>query len=424
MRRRSRSVIVWIVIATILSVAPLMAQTVQPQPAPPAAAAPATQTQAPPTSEPRLELYGYVMTDFGYDIDQINPDWFDVMRPTKLPAFKYEFGRNGRTFTGVRQTRNGVKGYQPTKYGELKTTFEWELFGVGPDAGQTTFRLRHAYGELGHFGAGQTWSPFMDPDVFPNSLEYWGPNGMVFFRNVQVRWMPLQGDTSMTFALERSGSTQDPGLLSDRVELQNVRGRFQFPDVSGDIKTGGGWGYVRAAGIWGNTRIDDLQNDQVNLDSTVNRWGVDLTSNIKTGGKNVIKLAYVFGHGMENYMNDAPVDIAPEPNFADPTKPIKAKALPFRSLVAFYDLYMGDRWSTSFGYSQLAIANTALQRPADFKRGQYALINLLYYPDENVMVGGEVQWGRRANFSDGFRVNNYKVQFSFRFNYSATILKK
>jgi len=26
--------------------------------------------------------------------------------------------------------------------------------------------------------------------VFPNSIEYWGPNGMVFFRNVQFRWMP------------------------------------------------------------------------------------------------------------------------------------------------------------------------------------------------------------------------------------------
>ena len=35
----------------------------------------------------------------------------------------------------------------------------------------------------------------MDPDVFPNSVEYWGPNGMVFFRNVQVRWMPWQKAT-------------------------------------------------------------------------------------------------------------------------------------------------------------------------------------------------------------------------------------
>jgi hypothetical protein len=60
--------------------------------------------------------------------------------------------------------------------------------------GQATFRLRHGYGEVGKFGAGQRWSPFMDIDVFPNSLAYWGPTGMVFFRNVQVRWMPIQGD--------------------------------------------------------------------------------------------------------------------------------------------------------------------------------------------------------------------------------------
>jgi len=31
----------------------------------------------------------------------------------------------------------------------------------------------------------------MDPDVFPNSLEYWGPNGMVFFRTLQARYMPV-----------------------------------------------------------------------------------------------------------------------------------------------------------------------------------------------------------------------------------------
>ncbi len=70
------------------------------------------------------------------------------------------------------------------------------------NAGQTTFCLRQAYGELGHFGAGQTYSAFIDIDVFSNLLEYWGPNGMVFFRNPQFRWMPLQGNNSITVALE------------------------------------------------------------------------------------------------------------------------------------------------------------------------------------------------------------------------------
>ena len=107
--------------------------------------------------------------------------------------------------------------------GDLKTTFEFEMFGTGVDAGQTTIRLRHAYGELGRFGAGQTWSPFMDIDVFPNTVEYWGPNGMVFFRNVQVRWMPIQGDTRMTIALERPGASADQGDVAGRIEIQDVK---------------------------------------------------------------------------------------------------------------------------------------------------------------------------------------------------------
>src|SRR5207302_11039847 len=103
--------------------------------------------------------------------------------------------------------RFGVKTSTPTQFGELKTQFEFELFGTGVDAGQTTFRLRHAYGELGQFGAGQTWSPFMDIDVFPNSIEYWRPTGMVFFRNVQVRWTPIKNHLlRLIFAVDRPGA--------------------------------------------------------------------------------------------------------------------------------------------------------------------------------------------------------------------------
>ena len=110
-----------------------------------------------------FEIYGFAMTDAGYNFKQIQPDWYDVVRPTKLPAFANEFGTDGSTYFGVRQSRLGVKGYIPTDLGEIKTTFEFELFGTGVDAGQTTFRLRHAYGELGQFGAGQTWSASWTP---------------------------------------------------------------------------------------------------------------------------------------------------------------------------------------------------------------------------------------------------------------------
>ena len=42
-----------------------------------------------------FEIYGYDQTDVGYNFNTIDPDWFDVMRPTKLPTYKNEFGPAG-----------------------------------------------------------------------------------------------------------------------------------------------------------------------------------------------------------------------------------------------------------------------------------------------------------------------------------------
>src|SRR6185369_13599633 len=97
---------------------------------------------APAEKKARMELYGFAQLDTGYDAGSTDPQWFDVIRTTKLPAFADQFGKGGNWYAGVRQSRLGVKTWVPTDLGELKTIFEFELFGVGVDAGQTTFRLR------------------------------------------------------------------------------------------------------------------------------------------------------------------------------------------------------------------------------------------------------------------------------------------
>jgi hypothetical protein len=148
----------------------------------------ASAGQAQTDSSKVFEVYGFAQTDLGYNFNQVNPDYYDAMRPSRLPAKENEFGTDGNAYFSVRQTRFGVKSSMPTKLGEFKTVFDFDLFGVGADAGKTTIRLRHAYGQLGHFGAGQTESAFMDLDVFPNTLDYWGPCGMLFYRNIQVRY--------------------------------------------------------------------------------------------------------------------------------------------------------------------------------------------------------------------------------------------
>ena len=148
---------------------PAVTNTTTPTPAPDAADPAPQQTSitANVISAPRLEIYGAAMLDMGFQANQNDPNWFDVVRPTKLPAFANQFGEDGHFFSGVRQSRFGVRAYVGTPIGELKTVFEYELFGTGVDAGQTTFRLRHAYGELGTLRSGPDVEPVHGPGRLP-----------------------------------------------------------------------------------------------------------------------------------------------------------------------------------------------------------------------------------------------------------------
>ena len=385
-----------------------------------AIASPRVEAQSPDSTS--ITIYGFAMLDAMYDFKQNHPDWFDTMRPTKLPSFANEFGEDGRTHFSARQSRFGVRADRTTSNGtNMKAVFEFEMFGTGVDAGQTTIRLRHAYGQLGAWGAGQTWSPFMDIDVFPNTIEYWGPNGMAFFRNVQIFWQPKNDDKGrITVALERPGASGDQGIYADRVELQNIAARFPLPDLSAEWRMSGGWGYLEAAGIVRAIYYDDLLADQFDLSGNEMGWGLSLSSNWKPNSSNTLRLQVVYGEGTENYFNDAPVDIGVETNPGDPVRPLVGKALPNLGLVAYLDHAWSSKWSTVVGWSMVDIDNSNGQAPSAYSLGQYASINALYTPVTNVMMGTELQWGNRENFSDGFTSDDFRVQVSFRYNFSKT----
>ncbi len=367
-----------------------------------------------------FEVYGFAMTDAGYQFKTNDPAWYDVLRTTKLPSFSGQYQPDGKTYWSVRQTRFGVKSSTPTKAGLLKTIFEFELFGTGVDAGQTTFRLRHAYGELGKFGVGQYWSPFMDIDVFPNSVEYWGPTGMVFFRNIQIRYMPVRDkENQVTLALERPGASGDGGIYADRIELQDVKPQFYLPDFSAEYRHSGDWGYVELAGIVRSIKWRDTRADTLSLDGSALGWGVNLSSNIKFTKNDVLRLQGVYGEGIQNYMNDAPADVGIDTSFSGrtTTRPIKGVALPLFGVVAFLDHTWSKLFSSSVGYSMIDIDNSNGMTGTSFKKGQYALANLMYYPVNNVMLGAEYQWGQRDNLN-GFKSTDTRIQFSFKYNFS------
>ncbi|HEY4324805.1 MAG TPA: DcaP family trimeric outer membrane transporter [Mucilaginibacter sp.] len=387
----------------------------------------AFKVSAQDTSKVRsLEVYGFAMTDVGYNFNQIDPDWFDALRVTKLPTYKDQFAPNGNVFFGIRQSRLGVRGWTQTPLGELKTQFEIDLFGLGTQLGETGMRVRHVYGELGKFLVGQTNSPFMDGDIFPNTLEYWGPTGMVFFRNVQIRYAPVQGENQVFIALERPGASADQGTFAQRTELDSVRGVNQLPDFSANYRRTGKWGHVQLAGMLRELKWHDFHTSGgYNLSGSTLGWGLDLTGvvNLDKDKNNVFRGGIVTGAGVENYMNDAPIDVGIVQNAGSSFTPITGKALPITGILAYFEHNWSPKLTSAIGYSSTYISNTAYASPTAYKMGQYASFNLLCTPVKNLMFGGELQWGERTAVN-GFTSDDVKFQFDVKYNFSQVFYSK
>jgi len=370
-----------------------------------------------------FEIYGFAQADFIQDFDgRLDPDWDDAFRPSKI-GIDEQFGSDGQSSISVKQSRFGVKGSMPTGEGGTPLTFkfEFDLFGTGADAGQTTFRLRHAYGEWGALLAGQTNTLFMDGDVFPNTIDYWGPAGMVFYRNVQLRYTPFKSENShFSIAVERPGNDIDSGnlrLIEGFEDLQ-VQNDETLPDLTAQYRYGGEWGHVQVAGILRKVgfEVRETSADRWSSGSETG-WGINLGSSINTIGNDKILLQFVYGEGIASYMNDGGMDLAPTARFDETAvTDVEAEAIPLTGVVAYYDHYWTPKWSSSIGYSYTEVDNTNFQAADTFNKGEYASVNLLHFPGENLMLGGEFLYGRRTN-NDGADGDDMRFQFTVKYNF-------
>ena len=370
------------------------------------------------------KVYGFVMADAIYDFKRVSPDWADTLRVTTIPTQGGAYGNDGDFVFSVRQSRLGISG----GYGDdITYKLEGELFGVGSDQGQTTLRVRHAWATYKDFGMGQTWSNFMDIDIFPNTIDYWGPTGMVFYRNKQARYTFPMGDDEFSLSLEQPDTALSVGEFRDvdncnlpdpTPECQSVDSTaeevFQayndVPDLSARYRGNGDFGHYQVAGIVRKLGFERLDNGSKDYEIG---WGVNTSAGLKTWGADVLKLQVAYGEGIGNYMNDGGLDLAPDS--ADITQ-AGAETVPTLGISAYYDHYWNDQWSTSLGYSIIDLDTSNGQEDTEFKQGQIAQINLLHYPAEHVMMGTEFIWGEREDIS-GNHGTDYRIQFSLKVDF-------
>jgi hypothetical protein len=374
--------------------------------------------------EKGFEIYGFAQGDYIQDFNRVDPAWDDTLRPSRIPTSGHPFGDDNQAIISVRQSRFGVKMSEPLGDHELNVKFEFDFFGVGVDEGQTTIRLRHFYGEWGPILAGQTHSLFMDIDTFPNTIDYWGPAGMVFLRNPQVRYTYALSDAAaLAVAIEKPSNDIDPGNIREiSPELgANLQNDEKLPDLTGQYRQDGPWGHVQVAAILRSVGFETIGTPSNKPSDHKLGWGVNVSSNLNFFEKDVAHLAVVYGEGIASYMNDGGVDLAPSavvPAPGSTPTSLSAEVVPLLGLLIYYDHYWSDHWSSSIGWSETSVDNTSFQAGSAFSTGQYASANILYTPTDKVLMGAEVLWGQRED-NDKNHGSDIRLQFSFKYSFSS-----
>lgn len=370
---------------------------------------------------PSFEVYGFAMADYIQDFKRVNPAWEDTLRPSRIPTTAGQYGSDGQASLSPKQSRLGVQANLPVEGKDLYTKFEFDWFGVGADEGKTTPRLRHAYGQWGQWLAGQTHSLFMDIDAFPNVIDYWGPAGLVFLRNPQIRWTPMDGEYTVAVAIERPTNDIDPGTLrtvdpslASTGQGGNLQTDEKLPDLTAQVRRKGNWGHVQLAGIVRRLGYDTVGNFDSIPKGKSTGWGFDLTSMLKVVDFDKVILSAVYGRGIASYMNDGGTDQAAEGTLTAP----QASSVPLFGLTAYYEHAWSEHFNSVFGYSRTQVINRSLQDGGAFHSGEYASANVLYLPAKSILIGAEALWGRRKDRS-GNQGNDVRSQISFKYSFSS-----
>jgi len=308
-----------------------------------------------------------------------------------------------------------VKSYTPTQYGAMTTRFEFDLFDSQGNAG---INLTHIWGEIGSFGAGQTFTGFMDINAFPNILDFWGPNSLVFARQPQVRYSTdISKNSRLIFTIEKADS--------DFAVPKNSLGRSydditELPDFTASYTYSDDFGYIKSAMI-----VRKLGYETATTKDTTLGWGLNISGNVSLTTEDSVQFQLAHGEGIGRYINDTCCSYySDEADGTGGTGGVDGgldangdlAAIPVTAGFVYYNKQWNKKWSSAIGYSYLSVDNLATQKDKALKNSTYTSTNLIWYPTNQVKAGVEVLYGD-VQSNSGLTADDYRIQMSVGFKY-------
>jgi|APFre7841882724_1041349.scaffolds.fasta_scaffold01140_7 hypothetical protein len=303
----------------------------------------------------------------------------------------------------VRQSQINWVSRTATPAGHLWSRLEANLF---PLDGTTSPTLNQLYLRLDdRIVVGKTYSTFMDEAILPTTLDYNGPSGVTFVRQLLARVSVPFGDG---WAIQ--GAVEDPQVdFAAGGARLGLRTDPRRPDLVARLRYEGERGHVQFAGLWRSIDVT-VEGPLGASERHVSGTGASLSGSLATTGDDTLLWQAVTGKGVGRYFND-PLSATGVGLAADR----RLESLRNSGVTVYYQRKWAPDWMTVFGGSTLWIdADGDLRRPEELKRVVYASANLLHRLTPTLVVGAEVMWGE-ATRVDGEDATNTRVQVSVRY---------
>lgn len=291
-----------------------------------------------PGTKTALKIGGNMKLDVDYDLDaghgSAGGDTYGIRAGTGSGngfALPGTFGarQQGRLSANAGYSRINFETRTPSEYGEIKFYTEIDFSGAATGGDQYnsdshTPRLRHIYGTVGNFLAGQTWTLWTDRATLANSVLSNGPAGVesgVRQPVVQYRWdLDAKQQNQIYLSLENPFSDftgVDKESFFGTAYNNPTNYNSKYPDVLARYAYNDSWGRAFLTGmvrdISANTEGQTLGassstglkfTGQAN-DSTIG-WGIASGAKVYTGlgnAKNAVFVRGEVGQGISRYMN-------------------------------------------------------------------------------------------------------------------------
>src|SRR5215472_3955523 len=354
-----------------------------------------------PNTRTILRIDGSARTEFIYDPrTSVLGDSF-VVSSIPIPSVSGP----ANFITSVRGSRVSADFRIPLGDKELaRTFFQLDFFGAN---GATAPRLRHFYAQLDNILVGQTFTNFMDPDAFADTLDTQGSNAAVSVRIPQARYsFPLGKGGMAAFSVEVPASN-----INFSVAGTPAVAVTPAPDGAFRIRKEWKRGHLQLASVF---RDLSVQLPNGGSQESAFGWGVNTTAGIEVNGKDQIVLGAAYGDGIATYGGDTAglnLDAAPR-SLAD----LSLRALPLLVTTGSYQHYWvpGVRSSATFGF--VKVNNTAFQPDNTYHKGTYSSANLIWNVVGSLDLGVEGIYGWVEN-KGGVHANAPRFQFTGRYTF-------